>query len=41
MPNLESLNLSYNEIEKLPALAVCFPELVSLNVSFNQLCTEI
>jgi Leucine-rich repeat (LRR) protein len=41
MPNLESLNLSHNEVDKLPSLAVCFPELVCLNLAHNSLCSEM
>lgn len=41
MPNLESLNLSHNEIDKLPSITVCFPELIALDLSHNLLCSEM
>lgn len=41
MPNLESLSLSHNEIDKLPSIAVCFPELIALDLSHNLLCSEM
>lgn len=40
MANLESLNLAHNRLEALPALAVCFPELIALNIAGNLICSE-
>ena len=41
MNNLEFLNISNNEIEVLPIVKNVFPELVSLDVSYNMICSEI
>jgi Leucine-rich repeat (LRR) protein len=39
MPNLESLDLSHNEIESLQPVGTVFPELVTLDISHNMICS--
>lgn len=41
MPNLEGIDVSYNELEKLPNVSSTFPEVVSMNISHNMICSEL
>jgi len=41
MPNLESINVSHNELEILPIVGTVFPEVVSINISHNMICSEL
>jgi Leucine-rich repeat (LRR) protein len=41
MPNLESLYVSHNQMERLPLIRTVFPELITLDISHNLFCSEM